>query len=510
MKEEDNLDYLLKFFVKGSFILFIGVIISKIATYGYKLVIARTFGQEVYGLFSLAVMIFTLFDSFFSLGLQSGILRNISLFRGKNEFNKIQVTMRFSIFITLLTSLIAGVLLFFLSKFIAVGIFHNSELTIFLQSFSIFLPVFLFCGLFHVITIAYEKVGWYSFIGNILSPITQLISLIIFIFIGIKTNSIIFSYNLGLVAILLSSFLVCKFGIKRIFNKSDLEKKERYQLYKDLFSYSWPIMFFGLVVSIFSWIDSFTIGYFKTVADVGIYNAAVPLAVLLQVIPSLFLQLFLPVIIKEYSRKNFDLIKKLTKQIGKWIFLLNIPILIIMILFPGAVINIFFGSGYIQAENSLRFLAIGLFFYSIFNISENLLSMIGKSKIVLLNLIISSILNISLNILLIPKYGISGAAFSTMLSYILWGFLSFFIAKHHTAVNPLRWDMLKIFLIAIPPAVLLFYARSIFPLTIINMILMGLAFIFLYISLILLTHMLDNKDLMILRSIKDKIFHRFL
>jgi O-antigen/teichoic acid export membrane protein len=503
--EEDKLNSVLKFFAKGSFILLIGVFISKIITYFYRIIIAKNFGPEGYGLFSLAVMIATLFSSFFSLGLQSGILRYISLFRGKGEDNKIRSLIRFSCLVTLIASIASFLLLFFLSGFISTEIFHNSELIPFLKIFAIFLPVFLFSGLFHVIIIAYEKVGLYSFIGNILCPAVQLIFLFIFIFVGLKETSISLSYNLGLLSTFIASFLIYLFGIKIIHEKYLPKKEDNHILYKELLSYSWPIMFFGLIVSIFSWIDSFTIGYFKTASDVGIYNAASTLATLLEVVPSLFLQLFLPIITKEYSKNNKVLVKDLSKQIAKWIFLLNLPVLAIIIVFPGAVLNILFGSEYIAAENSLRFLSIGLFIYSLLRLSENLLYMIGSSKRILLNLTFASLMNIILNIILIPTYGITGASFSTMLSYIFWGLLSLFIAKKKTGIIPLRKDLLKILIIMTIPLVLLIYFRKLVFLNTINILLMGLAFLIIYFLLIFLTKSLDKNDLMILKSIKNKI-----
>jgi O-antigen/teichoic acid export membrane protein len=272
-----------------------------------------------------------------------------------------------------------------------------------------------------------------------------------------------------------------------------------------MLSYSWPIIFFGLVINVFSWIDSFTIGYYKTVSDVGIYNVALPLAFLLLTIPGLFLLLFLPLITKEYSRKNFSLISQLSKQIGKWIFILNLPLLILMILFPGAIINLLFRSEYIAAENSLRLLSIGIFFYSLSIVSENLLSMAGKSKTVLASLALASLTNIILNIILVPKWGIDGAAFSTMISYIFWGILIFFTGKHYTSIVPLKKKMIRIFLVALIPAALVFFIRKLIEITPFIAISLGIFFVLSYFALIIITKCFDENDLMIIRAIKDKI-----
>ena len=149
-------------------------------------------------------------------------------------------------------------------------------------------------------------------------------------------------------------------------------------------------MFLGLVTVLFSSVSSFLLGYFKTAAEVGVYNVAFTIMELLGVVPALFLQLLFPLITREYSRGNHTLIKELTKQIGKWIFILNLPFIILTILFPEAIINILFGSAYIAAKTSLRLLSVGLFFYYISVISENLLSMAGKSKATLFNFLTAS------------------------------------------------------------------------------------------------------------------------
>ena len=495
----------LKLLAKSSFVVFIGIFLSKIFTYLYRIIIARNFSPEMYGLFSLALMISGFFLAFSSLGIHSGILRFISFYRGRKQINNIKQILKTSTIILAFSTTLAMLILFFSADFISINIFHNSNLAIFLKIFSFFFPFAIFSGLFLGIMRAYEKIGWYSFIGNILLTFTQLIFIVIFILLGLKKGAIIFSYNLGLLAMLIASFLFCKYKLPEVFGKPKIEKKEKKKIIRELFSYSWPIIFLGLIMSIFSWMDSFAIGFFKTVADVGVYNAAVPIALLLGVIPALFLQLFLPLITKEYSRKNFKLIKELSKQIGKWIFVLNLPFFIIIFLYPGAIINIFFGSAYIYAANSLRMLSVGFFFYSIFILSENFLLMVGKSKIILFNLIIASTVNIILNIILVPRYGINGAAFSTMLSYIILSLLSFFMAKHYTSIVPLKKSIFKIALISSIAILPIFFLKQFVPINLISLLLLGILFILLYFLLIFLTKSLDKNDLMILKTIKKKI-----
>src|SRR3989344_4690308 len=103
---ESDVNKGLKIIAKSSIIIFVGVFFSKIITYFYRIIIARYFGPEVYGLFSLAIMISGWFIIFSSLGFAEGLLRYLPWYRGKKEYNKIKYLIRFSTTLTLITSII--------------------------------------------------------------------------------------------------------------------------------------------------------------------------------------------------------------------------------------------------------------------------------------------------------------------------------------------------------------------------------------------------------------------
>ncbi len=245
-----------------------------------------------------------------------------------------------------------------------------------------------------------------------------------------------------------------------------------------------------------------------TVTDVGIYNSVVPIASLLLIPSVIFMQLFFPLITKEYSKKNFRLIKDLSQQIGKWIFMVNLPLLLIIILFPGVIINILFGKEYLIAENTLRILSLGLFSMSISAISTYLLSMVGKSKIILKDSIIFSVINLILNLILIPLYGLNGAAFSTTVSYVLLSFIFIYQANKELGIIPLRRKVIRIFCSSLIPLVIICLLKQFILVNTFSLILMSILFLTTYILLIFLTKSLDNNDFLVLRGLKKYILRK--
>jgi len=312
----------------------------------------------------------------------------------------------------------------------------------------------------------------------------------------------------------LLSFLYCKYKFSDIFKKTIMKRDEKNKIFKNLISYSWPVLFTGMFFTLFYSIDSFLLGYFKTATEVGFYNVVVPIALLLALTPELFLTLLFPMITKEYAKKNFDLIKETTKQIGKWIFIINFPLFLLLIAFSGTLINILFGAEYLVAETALKFLLIGSLFSSIFILSNNLLLMVGKSKIILYDTIFVSILNIILNVLLIPKntifgldnyLGINGAAIATIISVITFNLILMFQARNYTSIIPLRKKIIKVILVSIVPFLVLIYLKSFFEFNIFLIINLVVLFLMSYLLLLFFVGGLDKNDIMILKSIKDKL-----
>ena len=505
MNQDQELNNSLKLIFKSFVFILVGFIFAKFLGYLYRIIIARYFGPEVYGLFSLATIILFWFVAIASLGFSEGILRHVAFYRGTKSTDKIRYIFKFSLIFLLITGLFSGLTLFSLSEFISINIFHNADLIIFLKLLSFLIPIYIVSNIFLYVILAYERVKFYSILTDVVYNTAKLVSLIVLVLIGIKTNSVIFSFMLGTIVIFIVSYFYSKYKITLIFGKVKLEKKEKNKIRNELFLYSWPLIFSPIFYNLFPYISSFFIGYFKNVSEVGLYNSAVPIAELMLIAPFLFERLFFPLITKEFSKKNFEVITELSKQVQKWILLINIPFLLLILVFPDVFISILFGSEYLPALNALRFLAIGFIFYTLSIVSYNLIAMAGKSRIILIDIILISMFNIILNIIFIPKYGIAGAAIATMISHMILLLFYFFQVNYYTSIFPIRRKMIWIIFSALIPAIILLYLKNFIVINLLTFILQVFFLISLYILLIFMTKSLDKNDLMILNSFKEKL-----
>ena len=253
---------------------------------------------------------------------------------------------------------------------------------------------------------------------------------------------------------------------------------------------------------------SLIIGVFGNASDVGIYNAALPIAFILTISLDLFKQLFFPIVTKEFSKGHKSVVKDLSQQVGKWIFTLSFPLLILIIIFPGELIKFIFGEIYMPASEALRFLSLGTMFIAIFDLSKELITIVGRTKLILLDVGSAAILNILLNFLLVPKYGITGAGIATMISMIFMSLIFAVQAKRILGVLPIRRKMAKIFVIGIIAGLALYFLKSIVPINLFSLIILTFFYFTLYLTLILLCGCLDKNDLGVVIFIKNK-FLRF-
>ena len=126
-------------------------------------------------------------------------------------------------------------------------------------------------------------------------------------------------------------------------------------------------------------------------------------------------------------------------------------------------------------------------------------------RLFLVNIILSLGINFLLNILLIPKYGISGAAMSTTIVLVASAIVFVWQAKHYTSIIPLKRKMIRIFFVSIIPLLLLFSIKKIVPINYVSFFLLGFFFILSYLILIFITGCLDKNDFMILKSLRKRV-----
>jgi O-antigen/teichoic acid export membrane protein len=175
---------------------------------------------------------------------------------------------------------------------------------------------------------------------------------------------------------------------------------------------------------------------------VGLYNAAFPTALLILIPHQAFGTLALSSF-SELGSKKEEGLSSAMKTITNWTFALVFPAFLIMALFSEQIIQILFGKEYLAAAPALTILAFGNLVNAAVGRVGSFMKSRGRTKILLYNSIVVLAVNIALNILLIPKLGITGAAIATASSTILGNLIVFLLVWRYEKIVSLDRNMVK-------------------------------------------------------------------
>ena len=369
--------------------------------------VTRYLGPERFGLFSYAQSFVGLFLPIATLGLDGIIVRDIV-----NANNKME-----EIISTAFLLKLAGAIIAFLLIIIAINFTLNDRYTnilIFIISGSIILQAF------NVIDMYFQAhvLSKYMVLANVISLFISSIIKIFLIFI--KAPLIFFVWT-----VIFDNFILCLGFIFFFFKYSDFRInnfKFNNNIAIGLLADSWPLILSNASIAIYMRMDQVMIQNMLGSQAVGQYAAAVRLGEAWYFIPAVICSSFFPAIINA-KKKDQEIYHERLQKLYDVMTWMAIGLAIFITIFAIDIVNILYGPKFDKAAEILVihiwtgvFVSIGMIF-SRFLMAENL------TRKLFIRAFIGAILNVILNFILIPKYGIRGAAIATLVSHIIVNYI---------------------------------------------------------------------------------------
>ena len=221
--------------------------------------------------------------------------------------------------------------------------------------------------------------------------------------------------------LLLSLTTLIQVGL--LFKKLNLPKNNDYNFsYHQIFARSYPMALSAIAYFIMQSVDIIILTAYEGFESIAYYSVAVKLATVTALALMSVNIVVAPKIAEIYSTNDFEKLNKLINDSARIIFVISIPVLIILFVFSDFMLGLF-GENYVLAREALLLLLGGQFFSSLCGPGAVYLNMTGKQKRLNTILILGLGINVILNLVLIPAYGIEGAAVATLISMIFWNSL---------------------------------------------------------------------------------------
>lgn len=177
---------------------------------------------------------------------------------------------------------------------------------------------------------------------------------------------------------------------------------------------------------VMTWIDTVCIGIWHPSAEVGVYGIAVRIALLTSFVVSAASAAVGPKYAAFNAEKNIAALRSLTQRSSLAMLFVVLPVSGFLVCFPSFVLGLF-GKDFKSASTVLVILTIGQFVSVVTGTLGHLLMMTGNEKDLRNIIATTAIMNVVLNVILVPNYGIKGAAISTSISLVsmsllcVWG-----------------------------------------------------------------------------------------
>jgi O-antigen/teichoic acid export membrane protein len=190
------------------------------------------------------------------------------------------------------------------------------------------------------------------------------------------------------------------------------------------------------------WIDYFVASIVGlpavTEVDLGVYASCVRVALAMVLFLTAVAYVFSPFVADLHARGERERLDRLYKAITRWTVAGTIPVLLLMLLAPAAILRLFGGEEFTTGTNALRILVIGQAINVSVGAAGFVLIMAGRTGWDLTVYALSAALDIVLSFLLVPKFGIEGAAAAQAITLACSNWLRLVLVRRFVGIFP--WD----------------------------------------------------------------------
>ncbi|UCC39880.1 MAG: oligosaccharide flippase family protein [Candidatus Aminicenantes bacterium] len=477
--------------------------ISDILTrYATSIVLTRILGVELFGIFVLGRTIVMVTGLLSKLGMGYGVVRQIAFYTAKNDDNKIQQTIRLAILVSCFISLTATILLLWLGDYFSTVLFKKPMPVLPLKILVFTIPIITILHILMDVLRGFKKINKRIVVEFYFLPLSNLLMIFIFFLLGYRLEGAIVSFILSNIISLMILIIINRKKIRITGPPPFLKKK----VVLEFFKFSFPLAFVDIIGVLKNRIEVLFLGLLSTASNVGIFFIAFRLANLTSIPWQAFNMIFAPMVSGYYARNEIKKIEYNYKNITKLMVLFSMYFLGFLLIFSSELLSIF-GSEFIKGTAVVILICFGQMVKTWVGHAGPMLAMIGKPSLNLLITVITLILMAMLNLLLIPRLGITGAAVAHVTGMTVSSLLELFFIHRLLHIHPFRKDFLKpVFAVLLSGAVIYLF-KTLLPKTILVTVFLATAFTALY-SVLLYLQKLTNEEMEMLYTIRQTTLTR--
>jgi len=406
---------------KNTLLLFIAQAIGILLSIVLVIFLARFLFSEGYGRYSFVFSFIAIFAIFIDFGFNTLLTREIA--RNKNklrEYFNNAVSIR----------LILSALILFLIILTINLMNYSSDVKIAVYIIGISTIIGAFSALFNSVFRAFEKMEYEALTGIIEKVVIFSLSIfLLFLGYGLVAMCLVFLFGS------IVNFFICLYIYKKKFVRIAFKFEKNNKIWSFLIKNGLPFALAGIFTIFYLKIDTIMLSVMKGDSVVGWYNAAQNITSSLSFIAGVFLASIFP-IISGFFVTSKESLKKVYYLSFKYLFIITLPISVGIFLLSERIIILLFTSKYLPSIGALKILAWLQIFAFLGWLLGTFLNSMNKQKLFTYAVGIGALINIILNLMLIPSLSLYGAAIATLITQIaVFSVLFYFNYKSLGSIN---------------------------------------------------------------------------
>jgi len=426
--------------------------------------VARILGATEYGKFTFALAFISLFTIFADLGIGTITTREIA--RDKEKEKEFPACFSLKLVLSIGTLLLICIGSFFITT--------DPIIRGIIWILGVYILVNGFTGIIYAFFQARQKMEYEAW-AEILQAmvLTGAGFFILFNFPSVQNLSL--AYLFAAIIALIFVFIIFHFKIYHL--KLDFNKK----IWKNVLTLSWPLALGGVMSSICANTDSIMMGYWGQITEIGWYNASQRVVAVALIPATLIGSSFFPALSKFLGESKGKLQKSWNYFMEIMIFL-SIPLIVGGIALAPKIIDLVYDLSYSPSILAFQILIVIGGIVILGTPFTHVLVVSNQQKKTFWIVVFGATLNVILNLILIPKYSLYGAAIASLIAGFLMFSLSFIFTLKFTFIRPFNLKLISTFLIAFISSIFMYLVISfpdIYNLYVIYIILIGILSYFL-------------------------------
>jgi len=394
-ERDDNLHSL----ISGATLVVLGGVVSSVSKLVERIIVGRTLPPDVYGEVNIAIVIMTFATTIALFGYTHATTRYVSRFEDERDVRGVWVT---ALLVPGLLSLLLSAVLVWRRDLVLEWLFDDPEAGFYLLLFLLTIPFrTMFRIAIHTLR-GFEKAAYKAGVNDLLFPAVRIAILVTLFGLGYGAAAVGYAYVVSTALVLVVAHVLLHRLVPLV---------GRFSFHgREMTLFAAPLIISTMLSFLLVQTDTLLLGAFRTSYEVGLYAAAVPIATGMLIVLKSFGFMYLPIASRLDAEGNRDEIDDIYATTTKWVYVVSFPAFATFVCFPKDVIRAIFGPEYVSAWPALVVLSVGYFVSILAGLNRDTLSALGHTTYLLVAYLVAFGTNVGLDLWLIPRHGIVGAA----------------------------------------------------------------------------------------------------